>query len=738
MKNFREYFDINWCNEKCGCNVMCTCTLTIRDKYRDYYREYKPLQDGIWLSREDRIRKMLRDISNDYVYNVFSGKVSPKKGIPLDDQLISRCAGGRDYALKHIPKPIDYVGKNNPTILPGISYFVLNRIFRADARYLHALSIVDRRLSRFVQPAQIYSLASTGYNTSFKEVLPLKVLALIPFLPGLKAIRRTAKGVRVVSCPGDLHANDHQKLVDTATGYGRNTRALPRHALQHMNQHLPKALELISEYCDSTKYFRTEIPNFNLMSYVEEMNLSSAGGVHGVPEVVQDNTGVKRKKNPNGKKWEVVPATIRMLCGFFSDVSKEDAGLILTWKQSFKEENLFPATYDDIPAKEKKARVFVIANLAIIILEHLVSIRRKLELGSSLGIGRTWAWGGADAILKHLHLFTEEEREQNVLNEGDLRNQDQTVRDFMLNIYFSYGEKYYVKGEHTQTIRDIITLLIQEFSQRVTHLASTVWALVMAGVPSGALNTSHMDSWILLLLFILFCLYQADRYPKLKKEILRHLIKRLLHIIIYGDDHLFTIPKHLQPYLGISVFSIYLKQMYGMEVKDMRSGHSPISIPDNFGELALKGAVYLKHYFVENPSKKKGQSKYVPYRLMDEIVRKVIFGRTSSYRDEVDVQLSVIGHAYGTYGSNEPLYLWLNAMFEECTLSSFDSTLIARRLQTKDSNIIRKFRQMDMHEAVIRKGFPTLDEIRARNEYIEDKHTFFQISNRGSQLFNLY
>jgi hypothetical protein len=295
-----------------------------------------------------------------------------------------------------------------------------------------------------------------------------------------------------------------------------------------------------------------------------------------------------------------------------------------------------------------------------------------------------------------------------------------------------------VKGDHTQTIRDIITLLIQEFTQRVTHLASKVWALVMAGVPSGALNTSHMDSWILLLLFILFCLYQADRYPRFKRQILMHLIKRLLHIIIYGDDHLYTVPRHLQPYLGISVFSIYLKQMYGMEVKDMRSGHVPISVPDNHGELAVKGAVYLKHYFVENPFKKLGQAKYVPYRLMDEIVRKVIFGRSSETRDEIDVQLSVIGHAYGTYGSNEPLYLWLNAMFEECTLSSFDPGLIARRMQMKDSNMIRKLRQMDMHENVIRKGFPSLDEIRSRNEYIEDKHSFFQISAREQTLFELY
>jgi hypothetical protein len=474
------------------------------------------------------------------------------------------------------------------------------------------------------------------------------------------------------------------------------------------------------------------------MSYVEEMNLGSAGGIHGMPNVSQDKKGVKQKKNPNGKKWELVPATIRMLCAFLSSSAKDDAPLILTWKQAMKGENLFPSTYDGISEKEKKARIFVIANLAIIILEHLVSIRRKYELGSSIGIGRTWAWGGADAVLKHLALFTEQERNDNVLNEGDLRNQDQTVRDFMTNIYFSYGEKYYVKGDHTQTIRDIITLLIQEFTQRVTHLASKVWALVMAGVPSGALNTSHMDSWILLLLFILFCLYQADRYPRFKRQILMHLIKRLLHIIIYGDDHLYTVPKHLQPYLGISVFSIYLKQMYGMEVKDMRSGHVPISVPDNHGELAVKGAVYLKHYFVENPLKKPGQAKYVPYRLMDEIVRKVIFGRSSETRDEIDVQLSVIGHAYGTYGSNEPLYLWLNAMFEECTLSSFDPGLIARRMQMKDSNMIRKLRQMDMHENVIRKGFPSLDEIRSRNEYIEDKHSFFQISAREQTLFELY
>jgi len=592
----------------------------------------------------------------------------------------------------------------------------------ADVLYFDRLEIVvgGFRLRPFANLDVFSNL--TRYlspDTSIKSLAQLAFEAASPYV--------TASRQLAMSSNANLYDKGGSKLLDVLTTYCRPTRGLKDEA-KRLVPLFPEAIEIVTHLCRSEQEVGMHEPNLDFEDIIRNTNLSSAGGVSSSDPAVSipdPYTGLVAHRNPNGKKFEIVEASLKRVVNFFT----KNIRPVTTFKISYKRENNFVTHERDFGRKAAKGRVFVIPNLETIIMEQIIGITRKIELGGAIGVGRTWSRGGMDALLKMMGVIYDYEEYD--LNEGDVTKIDQSLCDVLINLFFSSRIQYFRKGSSGYPYaRKVIQYLIEEFSQKVTHVVGEMWATVCGGVPSGALHTSHMDSWILLFLFVLFCLDMRQSFPQHAEEIMQGLMVRIL-IVVYGDDNWYWTKKgHMTTILNANRWADWLKKHWDIEMRDVRVGHPLVSVPHG-GGLAVVGGVYLRHYCVRNPITGPKQPIFVPYRPMQEIVLKVAHGREPNVRTPVSLLLSVLGHAYGTYGSNEFTYTWLLSVYTAIlrVTKQTHETLIAS-IPHEEKEVLRKLRQINITDQQLREGFPTLKHLRKMNEYDADAHSIGVMSLR--------
>jgi len=135
----------------------------------------------------------------------------------------------------------------------------------------------------------------------------------------------------------------------------------------------------------------------------------------------------------------------------------------------------------------------------------------------------------------------------------------------------------------------------------------SVWGAVKGGVPSGAFNTSHMDSWIMAMYVVLFCVWQVHTAPKEDQEELEMDLLAIVALIVYGDDHLYR--KGLGKggvYFSGAMFVDFMWKHFKVQVRDMKDGVSFAS-KVSAGWIIQCGATFLKHQMVVNENRGPGQ-----------------------------------------------------------------------------------------------------------------------------------
>jgi len=125
----------------------------------------------------------------------------------------------------------------------------------------------------------------------------------------------------------------------------------------------------------------------------------------------------------------------------------------------------------------------------------------------------------------------------------------------------------------------------------------------------------------------------------------------------------------------------------------------------------------LKHSFILNPCKDAGQCNFLPFRESREFIIRAVWGRETKARDSIDVLLSIIGHAYGTYASNYDAYKRLRYFYEELVKRMkipYGQVMrnVASRVNRRD---LRKMRQLGITTDEILRGFPKWETLIAKN-----------------------
>jgi len=307
-----------------------------------------------------------------------------------------------------------------------------------------------------------------------------------------------------------------------------------------------------------------------------------------------------------------------------------------------------------------------------------------------------------------------------IIVEGDAKLFDQSVLELFVNLYYSSMLIYYDPNSPDMPFFEKVTkFLLRNIIQRITRVFGRIWAIIKGGVPSGAFNTSHMDSWIEALYFFLFCVHVIMTAPMEDQEHLEEVFSKMVFFVDYGDDFLYNKSEDSKAshYFSGTAFAKFMLQYFNVTVRDLKDGVPFCSIAKD-GRITVWGATFLKHQHVLNPVKGNGQALFLPFRESREFIIRAVYGRVTRLRDEIDVMLSLVGHAYGTYASNRDAYDRMFLFYSELLqripkvdlLNLREHMLI--RFSTDD---LKKIRQSGLTPENLVSGFPTWETLVDKN-----------------------
>jgi len=191
-----------------------------------------------------------------------------------------------------------------------------------------------------------------------------------------------------------------------------------------------------------------------------------------------------------------------------------------------------------------------------------------------------------------------------------------------------------------------------------------------------------------------------------------------IRAVFYGDDHLWNKGKGLAAqYFSADQFARFCERYFGVIIRDIVTGATFCSDVVN-GELSRKGCTMLKHQFILNPCKDEGQSTFLPFREWKEFLIRAVWGRETKNRDGLDVMMSCVGHAYGTYASNPEAYLRLRLLFE-CLVRELKidpNQAIIESFRKFEVTDLKKLRQLGVSVDELLTGFPSWEKLVEKNK----------------------
>jgi len=298
------------------------------------------------------------------------------------------------------------------------------------------------------------------------------------------------------------------------------------------------------------------------------------------------------------------------------------------------------------------------------------------------------------------------------------------------SVYFNF-ERMTIPNR--QLLRAFFRICAERLSIKVTHLFGTIWRVIYGGMPSGAFETSHGDSWIVAFLYFLYIRQVMERHPHRVPQI-RQLFKLYrVGIVVYGDDHVLYTHKDVNDIINEPGFARFVADYWKMQIRDMNKSKF-ISVPNRHtGMFDQKGIVFLKRYFIERESvftkdelQQYKMSPVLPYRPLSAIILKYSYGKAES-KSVVEYIVSAIGMAYDTQGTNKVAYDFCRHMYLSLSklvygrihdvLKEFMDEIVR---EGKDSYITRLMRTASISEKDIVLGFPDWTALIARHKYNPD------------------
>jgi hypothetical protein len=509
-----------------------------------------------------------------------------------------------------------------------------------------------------------------------------------------------------------------RKFVNSVLNMNRPTHKPPDCFDKEIRPLVPQAMDLLYHKMGIHK-FGTEHSRISFLP-VKQTYLGASSGLNKHKHFTISDPGFENAifVSAKGKKIELLEADMYALL----DLLRTGSAPPVYWNVTPKNENFFSwlkqLSDDDYDAWKNKCRLFVIPSSLFVHAEKMgCRVRHYKERGWTIAIGHCNAKGGVDKLAKMLGINKKNCR-QPLIDEGDAKNFDQTVLEFFVNLYFSTMLIHEVPGTPDYELKKkIVRWLLQNMICRLTRLFGSNWGWVRGQVPSGCWNTSHMDSWVMAMYFILFCIHTLINAPEDIQVELEDVLYNIIRNVVYGDDFLTNKGEGLAAiWFSVERFAVWCQKYLGVTIRDIYSGLTFVS--DVFmGFITRRGANFLKHQFIENPCKDEGQCDFLPFRESQEFMIRAIWGRETRSRDAIDVLMSCIGHAYGTYAANPDAYDRLMFLYEALIQRIGVRPRVALRdvFHRMNYDDMKKVRQMGIEPEDLLKGFPSWKTLVQKN-----------------------
>jgi len=689
--------------EKKECkHLNCQCIIKVQGKHpitRGYLYEIK------MKNFFDSIRDFAIDFSAqyDYIAGLPMKRNGDREMMYFLTKLVPRSPHLSQCITPIMPPMAKYKYPSEaPYVLPHFS--VKDIVRRAEHDYFHNIGVWnDAEIRAIHEP--IRGVPSLAHLCMRKLSLYNGVYGLVNGRP------------MYTSAADNLFIN--HKYADAVGEMSRQTDQVTTAAKEAL-KHLPQALGYLYHHLGTSDKFCKYESKID-MTVLYGAYLGSSNGLQNFPETFfKMESGDKVKVSASGKKAEMFVQDLRTVLDFL----KYDIPFETYWDIKEKNEMFFSKTKqysdDDYNAWKNKLRLFVIPSGPFIILEKLLcTIRHRIERGGCIFVGSTWSYGGAVRFADAVGITPENARDP-LMVEGDFRKFDLSVLAVFIDLYVSSTLVYEKPGTFVYEMKKrALKLLLNKLIARVTHLFAQMWGIIIGEVPSGCFDTSHMDSWVMSLYFCLFAVYQASRAPAvIGEKIEQYLFKKIL--AVYGDDHVYNkgSDPEVAAWLGGHEFAFFMKTHFSCEVRDLFDGVPFITIEHN-GFIIDKGVTFLQQQMVMNPyAHLPNQPWCIPYRETWAFLIRAVHGRTPRERDALDLALSCIGHAYGTYGSNKDAYLRLWCIYNQCCkyLRKSGKDLIAALLERLTHEDLADLRRKGISREDLESGFPSMVTLIKKNE----------------------
>jgi len=448
---------------------------------------------------------------------------------------------------------------------------------------------------------------------------------------------------------------EHLDVYDAKKFYDDFQHHTVRRGVDHdyLMQLLPRALDMTYDYLETKDFIGKLQFKYQLPRILAEMNIVSSAGIR--PGPVSQRLG-EVDGNP------IIGTVLGSKAIQLALAAKEHQA----WVRYTLEGQIIPLeNYNTIQLKFERKMAYA-GNLV-----KLRKLRRKkrefympgpkhcihslwcskermlLERGKVINIGRNWWHGGALQMAQMLNYDVP----GMMWFEADHDQYDKHINDWLLQLYVITGMHYYDLDRLSEEERFLFFRAFAELRFNITckmtsHLMKDVWSIVEGTLYSGGPETSPAGSWVNLMMFSLFLVHVMTERPALAQPLRMAIKSRLIFIVIYGDDHLYSAPGKLAPYVGIDAFSVFLEKYFGAILRDQMSHMKFFTELDAFGGMTHIGPKFLKRHFIRG---RPGELAVLPFKPLQETMPRLLAPK-SSYA--IDAILSSIGQAWDTQFTN--------------------------------------------------------------------------------------
>jgi len=324
-------------------------------------------------------------------------------------------------------------------------------------------------------------------------------------------------------------------------------------------------MDIIVTLLKTKRFFRSYTWIFwEAIRETEDMPKNNSSGLR--PGIVRKKivNGIVYSITVTGKKANQFKYCMLQIVKMYSDVKAGEIPKLKdkAWCEVPKNEILAGTTYDEIIKFFTKLRLFCIPTATLARLQRMIHFtRQKIERGHHIAIGSSFWHGGAERLAKRLHY----NRPGYKWITGDFSGLDTTLKAHLLLIYSYFTSVYYKKDTPDYDVFvAFLKIVADNLTLKVVHCYSDIWKLIYGGMPSGAYETSHGDSWIVMFVFIHYFLFIGQRFPLKMGLIRKYLIEEIMMFFIYGDDHVIAIPPGLQDCVDGPSLITFCRDMYQM------------------------------------------------------------------------------------------------------------------------------------------------------------------------------